>query len=160
MKIILSALGVSLLIAGVAQAALVFEMDFNDSDGNQSLTDRGTTGVTGSFSGNATYSTDVAPVNGGGYSGSFGGTTGMADFGDIDAVDGLSTMTITAWIRMSSAGEGGAGRIVDDRDEGGFRFYYHDDNDELEFLANDPPEANGGGSICGQQWTWIAVTYE
>ena len=34
--------------AMAAQGALVFQMDFNDESGNQSLLDRGTTGVTGS----------------------------------------------------------------------------------------------------------------
>jgi hypothetical protein len=69
MKKKIYALGLSLLIVAVAQAALVFQMDFNDAAGNQSLTDRGTTGVSGSFTGGSAYSTDVASVNGGGYSG-------------------------------------------------------------------------------------------
>ncbi|MBT3192965.1 MAG: LamG domain-containing protein, partial [Verrucomicrobia bacterium] len=151
-------------VSSTAQAALVFEMDFNDAAGNQSLLDRGTTGMTGSFAGNATYSTSVAPVNNGGYSGSFSGTNGdNANFGDIDALDGHTNITITAWVQSSTLNSGGpigSARIVSKRTTSdGFDLYYHDTDDELEFVANGSL-ANGGGSFAGQQWTWIAVTYD
>ena len=151
-----------LATASTAQAALVFQMDFNDADGNQSLLDRGTTGVTGAFTGNATYSTDVASVNGGGYSGVFDGASGAANFGDINALDGLSTMTITAWINMDNAGESGSGRIVQKRDgnTSGFETYYHSTDSELEFVAKGSPVANGGGAIAFGSWTFIAMTYD
>lgn len=149
-----------LYAAQSASAALIFQMDFNDADGNQSLLDRGTTGVTGSFTGGSTYSTMVAPVNSGGYSGSFDGSSGAADFGDINALDGLSTMTITAWIRMDSAGQNGAGRIVNKRSSNNFELYYHSSDSELEFVANTTPVANGGGSIGFGDWTFIAMTYD
>jgi hypothetical protein len=154
-----------LATASTAQAELVFQMDFNDADGNQSLTDRGTTGVAGAFNGNATYSTDVASVNGGGYSASFSGTdVDNANFGDIDALDGLSAFTMTAWVKSStlnSGGPTGSARIVSKRDgDTGFELYYHDAAPEgLEFVANGEV-ANGGASFAGQQWTWIAVTYD
>ena len=142
---------------------LVFQMDFNDVAGNQSLVDRGTTGTTGSFGGGSTYSTDVAPVNTGGYSGSFDGASGAANFGDIDALDELSAFTMTAWVKSSTANSGGpsnSARIVSKRNAStGFELYYHDSDNELEFVANGSV-ANGGGSFAGQQWTWIAVTYD
>jgi hypothetical protein len=141
----------------VSQGAVVFQMDFNDTDGNQSLLDRGATGVTGTFTGNATYSTTVPSVNRGGYSGSFDGSSGAADFGDIDALDGLTTMTITAWIRMTSAGQNGGGRIVNKRSSNGPELYY---NSELEFVANTSPVANGGGAIGFGGWKFVAVTYD
>ena len=152
-----------LCAAQSASAALVFQMDFNDADGNQSLTDRGTTGVTGTFNG-ATYSTDVASVNGGGYSASFSGTNGdHVNFGDISALDGLSAFTMTAWVNSGTANSGGpsgSARIVSKRNGStGFELYYHDTDNELEFVANGSV-ANGGGSFAGQQWTWIAVTYD
>ena len=149
-----------LYAAQPAAAALIFQMDFNDADGNQSLLDRGTTGVTGSFTGGSTYSTTVAPVNSGGYSGSFDGSSGAADFGDIDALDGLTTMTITAWIKMDSAGQNGGGRIVNKRASNNFDLYYHSTDSELEFVANTVPVANGGGSIGFGDWTFIAITYD
>lgn len=153
-----------LATASTAQAALVFQMDFNDADGNQSLTDRGTTGVTGAFNVNATYSTDVAPVNSGGYSGSFSGTTGdNANFGDIDALDGLGAITITAWVKSTdttSGGPSGSARIVSKRDGTlGFDLYYHDTDNKLEFV-DDNTVANGGGAFNAGVWTWIAVTYD
>ena len=159
--LIIPSLALCLYAAQSASAALVFQMDFNDADGNQSLTDRGTTGATGTESGNFAYSTTVAPSNYGGYSGSFDGSSGAVDFGDIDALDGLSTMTITAWIRMDSAGEGGAGRIVRKRDgtTSGFETYYHATDSELEFVAKNSV-ANGGGSISFGDWTFIAMTYD
>ena len=163
MKKMLCALGMSLLVAGGAQATLIFQMDFNDADGNQSMTDRGTTGATGSFGGNATYSTDVASVNSGGYSGSFDGTSGAADFGDINALDGLTAMTITAWVKSTHTtlgGPSGSARIVSKRTgANGHDLYYHDTDNELEFVANSSPVANGGGAISAGAWTWIAVTY-
>jgi hypothetical protein len=153
-----------LATASTAQAALVFQMDFNDVDGNQSLTDRGTTGVTGTMSGGTTYSTDVASVNGGGYSASFDGVSGVANFGDINAVDGLSTITMTAWIKSSTSnvgGSSGSGRIVSKRaSNNSFELYYHNPDSELEFVANAAPVVNGGGSFAGQAWTWVAVTYD
>ena len=164
MKKILYTLGVSLLVAGGAQAALVFQMDFNDAAGNQSLTDRSTTGVSGSFTGGSAYSTDVASVNSGGYSGSFDGSSGAANFGNIAALDGLSQFTMTAWIRSSTSDTGGpsnSGRVVSRRSgNNGVELYYHDTDDELELVPNGSPVANGGGSIAGQQWTWVAVTYD
>lgn len=161
-KILLFAaiLALSLNAAQSANAALIFQMDFNDADGNQSLLDRGTTGVTGSFTGGSTYSTTVAPVNSGGYSGSFDGASGAAVFGDINALDGLATITITAWIRMDSAGQNGGGRIVNKRATNNFDLYYHSTDSELEFVANGAPVANGGGAIGFGDWTWIAVTYD
>jgi hypothetical protein len=151
-----------LATASTAQAALVFQMDFNDADGNQSLTDRGTTGVTGAFNGTATYSTDVASVNGGGYSASFSGTNGdNANFGDIAALDGLSAFTMTAWVKSSDIdGPSGSARIVSKRQGAdGFELYYHSNDNELEFVA-DGVAANGGGSFTANSWTWIAVTYD
>jgi hypothetical protein len=154
-----------LATASTAQAALLFQMDFNDADGNQSLTDRGTTGVTGAFNGTGTYSTDVASVNGGGYSASFSGTNvDNANFGDINALDGLSAFTMTAWVKSSTANSGGpsgGARIVSKRNAStGFELYYHDSAPEgLEFVANGSV-TNGGGSFAGQQWTWVAVTYD
>ncbi len=157
-------LAVCLFAAQSVSAALVFQMDFNDADGNQSLLDRGTTGVTGAFNGNATYSTTVAPVNYGGYSGSFSGANvDNANFGDIAALDGLSAFTMTAWVNSGTANSGGpsgSARIVSKRNGStGFELYYHDTDNELEFVANGSV-ANGGGSFAGQQWTWIAVTYD
>ncbi len=161
----------ALILAGIfgtalaSQGSVIFQMDFNDADGNQSLTDRGTTGVTGAFNGNATYSTDVASVNSGGYSASFSGTNvDNANFGDIFALDGLSAFTMTAWVKSSTANSGGpsgSARIVSKRDGGtGFELYYHDSAPEgLEFVANGSI-ANGGDTFAGQQWTWIAVTYD
>ncbi len=147
-----------------AQASLIFQMDFNDAAGNQSLADRGTTGVTGAFAGGAGYSSTVAPSNSGGFSGSFDGINGSSvDFGDIDALDGLTDLTITAWVRSSTANSGSASsssRIVWDRTGStGFDLYYHDTDSELE-LVLDGTVVNGGGSFPGQQWTWIAVTYD
>ncbi len=155
-------LALCLYAAKSASAALVFQMDFNDADGNQSLTDRGTTSVTGSFTGNATYSTSFAPVNSGGYSGEFDGSSGGANFGDINALDGLSAITITAWIRMDNAGQSGAGRIVHKRsgNTSGFEAYYHGVDSELEFVAKTSPVANGGGAIGFGDWTFIAMTYD
>ena len=156
-----AAIALCLYAAQSVSAALIFQMDFNDAYGNQSLLDRGTTGVTGTSSGNFAYSTTVAPSNYGGYSGSFDGSTGAVDFGDIDALDGLSTITITAWIRMDSAGENSAGRIVRKRDgsTSGFETYYHGADSELEFVAKNSV-ANGGGSISFGEWTFIAMTYD
>ncbi|NIL95869.1 MAG: PEP-CTERM sorting domain-containing protein [Planctomycetales bacterium] len=118
--------------------------------------------MTGSFTGGSTFSTTVPPVNSGGYSGSFDGSSGAADFGDIDALDGLSTITITAWIRMDTAGENGAGRIVHKRqgNTSGFETYYHLTDNELEFVAKSGPVFNGGGAIGFGEWTFIAVTYD
>ena len=143
---------------------LVFQMDFNDAEGNQSLTDRGTTGVTGSFAGTATYSETVAPFNTGGFSGAFATGSDAADFGDIDALDGLSAMTITAWIKSSAAQPGGAvgsGRIVTKRSGSGFELYYHNTDDELEFVADGAGNTvfNGGGAIAVDQWVFLAVTW-
>lgn len=157
-------LALCLCLAQSASAALIFQMDFNDADGNQSLLDRGTTGVTGVFNGNATYSTDVASVNGGGYSASFSGTNvDNANFGDINALDGLSAFTMTAWVKSStvnSGGPSGSARIVSKRDAStGFELYYHDTDNQLEFVTNGSV-ANGGASFAGQQWTWVAVTYD
>ena len=64
----LGRVGTAMLMATIGlstsvNADLIFQMDFNDADGNQSLIDRGTTGTTGSFTGGATYSTIVAPSN-------------------------------------------------------------------------------------------------
>ena len=153
-----------LCAAQSASAALVFQMDFNDADGNQSLTDRGTTGVTGAFNenGTGTYSTDVASVNGGGYSASFSGTNGdHVNFGDINALDGLSAFTMTAWVKSSDIdGPSGSARIVSKRTStDGFELYYHSTDNELEFVANGGV-ANGGGSFTANSWTWIAVTYD
>jgi len=155
-------LALGIFAAQPASAALVFQMDFNDAYGNESLLDRGTTSVTGTFSGGSAYSTTYAPSNYGGYSGSFDGSSGAANFGDINALDGLSTMTITAWIRMDSAGESGSGRIVQKRSgiTSGFETYYHGTDSELEFVAKGTPVANGGGSITFGDWTWIAITYD
>jgi hypothetical protein len=153
-----------LATASTAQADLVFQMDFNDASGSASLVDRGTTGETGAFTTRgASYSTTVAPSNTGGFSGSFNGTSGAADFGDISALDGLTTMTITAWIRpdgLNPGGSLGSGRIVHKRmNVDGFVFYYHDSDLELEFVG-EGGVTNGGGSFAGQQWTWVAVTYD
>ena len=143
---------------------LVFQMDFNDADGNQSLVDRGTTGVTGSFAGTATYSETVAPFNTGGFSGAFATGSDAADFGDIDALDGLSAMTMTAWIKSSAVEVGGAvgsGRILTKRSGSGFELYYHNDDDEMEFVADGAGTTvfNGGGAIAVDQWVFLAVTW-
>jgi maltose 6'-phosphate phosphatase len=144
---------------------LVFQMDFNDVDGDQSLVDRGTTGATGTFSGGANYSTTVAPSNSGGYSGSFDGSSGGADFGDINTLDGLTNMTLTAWVRPSTLNPGGpigSARILSKRSGSGPELYYHDDDDELEFVIDGTggnTVFNGGGSFSGQQWTFVAVTW-
>jgi len=140
-------------------AETVFQMDFNDVDGNQSLVDRGTTSTTGSFTtAGAAYSTTVAPNNTGGYSGSFDGLSGAVDFGDIAALDGLTQMTITAWIKSDDLN---GNRIVNKRDNpDGFDLYYHDSAPTgLEFVG-DAGVSNGGGSFSASEWIWIAVTYD
>jgi len=155
-----------LATASTAQADLVFQMDFNDASGSASLVDRGTTGEAGAFTtGGASYSTTVAPSNTGGFSGSFNGASGAADFGDISALDGLTTMTITAWIRpdgLNPGGPSGSGRIVHKRmNVDGFDLYYYDTAGELEFVGEGGGGVtNGGGSFAGQQWIWVAVTYD
>jgi maltose 6'-phosphate phosphatase len=143
---------------------LVFQMDFNDAEGNQSLTDRGTTSVTGSFAGTATYSETVAPFNTGGFSGAFATGSDAADFGDIDALDGLSAMTMTAWIKSSAVEVGGtvgSGRILAKRSGSGFELYYHNTDDEMEFVADGAGTTvfNGGGAIAVDQWVFLAVTW-
>lgn len=155
------------LATGSAQADLVFQMDFNDAAGNSSLADRGTTGTTGGFTGGAGFSKTVAPSNTGGFSSVFYGSgNDSVNFGDVEAVDGLTAFTITAWIRPDKKDAGGpsnSGRIVMDRPAGagpnGFDFYYHDVDDELELVAGGVP-INGGGDFDGAAWTFVAVTYD
>ena len=107
------------LIAGLsaAQGAPIVQLDFNDASGNQSLANRGTASATASFSGNAAFATDAgAPPNGPqSDAGTFDGSDGGANFGDLDALDGSNTATITAWIKLSSS-PSDTRRIVSNQD--------------------------------------------
>lgn len=105
----MSALALVLLDGPLAKAVPVplINVAFNDAAGNQSLANRGSVVATGTANGSTVgFSNDVPPTNTGGWSGDFNGVGSMGDFGDdnvdfgdIAEIDGLTSITITAWVK-------------------------------------------------------------
>ena len=147
-------------------AAPILQMDFNDQPANQSLANRGTWAVTGTFEGNAAYTTDAAPPNGGGFAGSFDGSDGGANFGDLDALDGSNTATFTAWIKRSS-NFGNTRRIVSNQDNTdgnreGIELVI-DNGYHLQVLrglsGGSSDQAASTASISHDTWTFVAAVF-
>ena len=147
-------------------AAPILQMDFNDQSGSQSLVNRGTWAVTGTFEGNAAYTTDAAPPNGGGFAGSFDGSDGGANFGDLDALDGSNTATFTAWIKLSSS-PSNTRRILSNQDNAdGSREgieWAITSGSNLQLLrglnGGNDDQVTSTASIGADTWTFVAAVF-
>jgi len=113
------------------------------------------------------FNNNAEDSSGNDHDGTFGGGMGasryVAEFdGDDDNVDcgsdfiGTSALTICAWIRPLNAGEGNAGRIIDN---GKTIFRTHLMGTKLAFTNDDSTtEYSGTSSITYHKWQHVAVT--
>ncbi len=147
-------------------AAPILQMDFNDAAGNQSLENRGTWNVTGTFGGNAAYTTDAAPPNTGGFACSFDGSTGGAQFGDLNGLDGKNTATMTAWVNLDSS-PSDTRRIVSNQDNTdssreGIELAITSGNN-LQVIrglnGGNDDQVTSTASISQDTWTFVAAVF-
>ncbi len=100
---LLAALTVAAFLpAATARAGLIVRMDFNDADGAATLVNAGSEPVTATLH-NVTLEPVSPPVNRSGYSARFNqpvySGTNYVSLGDINALDGLTQLTIAAWVK-------------------------------------------------------------
>lgn len=100
---LLAALTVAAFLpAATARAGLIVRMDFNDADGEATLVNAGSEPVTATLH-NVTLEPVSPPVNRSGYSARFSqpvySGTNYVSLGDINALDGLTQLTIAAWVK-------------------------------------------------------------
>lgn len=159
------------LLAGPLAAAPIIEIDFNNVAGDQSLENRGTISTSGSFDGNAVFTSDAAPPNTGGWAGSFDGSTGGAQFENYDQLEGLNDLTITAWINVDNDSFSRTRRIVDGADVPdigntqdrvdntfGFELLFRSD-EKISFRRNGGTEAATGDVKAADGWKFIAAAF-
>ena len=131
-------------------------MDFNDVEGEQSLANRGTIAVTGTFV-NVSYS-DLRPmVNRAGYSGFFGHTTSnYVTFGDLAELDSLWALTICTWMRPTF---GGTSRVITK----GLTTWdlVMNMSEQMTFQQNATANVKTlGSALTLDEWVFVAVTYD
>jgi len=105
---------------GIAGAALLFQDDFNDLDGNVTITDK-IQGAMGTLLGNVTRSsTEVAPSNSGGFAVDFSTntTTDAVSYGNLTVLHNKSELTISMWIKPDTIRTDGS-RLITKTSTGG-----------------------------------------
>jgi hypothetical protein len=149
-------------VAAMAQSSTIGVWSFDEGSG--------TTAADSSSTGS-----DLTLVNGTawvpGRSGTairFDGVNDLARAVGSNAFDSLSAVTVSAWIRPSSGGEAGKGRIVDKANSvtptNGWIFYLSANGTGLSFLADysstNLARSAAAGSIAMDTWQHVALTWD
>ncbi|MCE5327244.1 MAG: LamG domain-containing protein [Planctomycetaceae bacterium] len=151
---------VVLTLAAGAQATPIplIEIDFNDAYGNSSLVNRGSIAVTGTFVGNAAYSTADGPYNTAGYGAVFDGNNDYASFANasVGALNGMTQFTITAWVYLTNDAQD---RRIVTKVSGNPGFDFMIKNNDNAKLGVDNVVVDADVHLALNTWTFVAVTY-
>ncbi|MCE5279235.1 MAG: LamG domain-containing protein [Planctomycetaceae bacterium] len=149
------------LTAGAQGAPIpLIEIDFNAADGNSSLVNRGSIAVTGTFSGNAAYSTADGPYNTAGYGAVFDGNSDYVSFANASvgaALNGMTQFTITAWVYLTNDAQD---RRIVTKVNGNPGFEFMIKNNDNAKLMVDNTAVDADVNISLNTWMFVAVTYD
>ena len=153
---------------GIAGAALIFQDDFNDLDGNVTTT-AVVSGATGALNGAVTRASgDVAPSNSGGFAANFSNGVSSTEanainYGNLAVLNSQADLTITMWIKPDSVPNGN-NRLITKAFAGGsqplWEFRYVDGPNRLgATIAGDTPNIEASSFLL-DQWQFVAFTYD
>lgn len=163
--------------ASTALAQPLVELDFNNSDGDASLENRGSKSLTFEFSGvgagseKPSYSSTIPSVNAGGNSAFFnrvdpsGGNPSRQyiNGGSVPELDNLVSLTLTGWLYYQPYESPAPGYIFNRRENSddafGF-FLYRNASGKFVFRAGDGGVAEFSAETPSEEWVFFAVTLD
>ncbi len=158
------------LVVGQAYGApLLVRMAFNDADGNPSLVNRGVIDATATAGADTSSSTEVPPVNAGGHSFSFSGTSvnSVASMLNQPAVGNLRSFTIAAWVRVDSfIADNHPSRIMEIRTAASGMTSFNivaantADQGKLSFFRLSAGTVVANSALPLDTWRFVALTYD
>lgn len=162
-----------------AHAALLVEMNFNDSNGNQSLVNRGTLNFTAQYVRQITATTTVfnygtlgavpSVNNGLGYAavGSTGQTRGKIYLGNnittpsrITQLDNLAALTLTGWINPSASNTGNVSLFDNSNGNAGWRLEYNTTSNIFSVRDGSTSRNFTASAWTTGSWQFFALVFD
>lgn len=162
----LAGIGMNALLPMSLLADPIVDVRFNDAHGDQSLANVGTAGGTGLLLGNAAYATSTPAVNTGGQSIQFDGNGDYVNYGNIGALNGVQSFTITGWIKFSTANQTTTlprllSYKVSASSSAGIDLYIANAGTTPKLsLGVDGVIAGDTTTLTADQWVFFAVSYD
>lgn len=156
----------AILFAGLlgiqsASGELLVEANFNDTSGDQSYANTGSTGGTLTPEGGFAFAGDVPSTNSGGYSGFFNQNSPVTQMTQAhnSSVDNLTSFTASAWVKAAETFSRTGVIISTGLGSDGFQLKVNSGS-QILLSVNGSQVGVGGLQIDSGDWVFIAATYD